>query len=306
MGYGFTLPSNPFDTVVLRIKPTLSPEQEAVHSLYAPLTSFSPEGIYHLSPRTNASSSYPPALIILFNILTATPTELPLLQNNPSARPTLRNSLATHNQLLVALRQKLSAFPREPDLPPCNNSKRRSAKIYRDAQLEILVGAIMESEGIVQDTLSDNPEIITLSSVLSSSEVFKDAIEKCFGTVDEEDLNEEEQGDIVFTLYICWQYILHTQNNQNQSPLWKEWFTRLISSNKYGTTNEREGVKEAGEFVRELYNGVFPAAAGAAPGVFGGEEWTPELLSWGMRVFGGEGVGIWVDEGEEVFVICVE
>lgn len=164
----------------------------------------------------------------------------------------------------------------------------------------------MESESVVGDMLSSDSRAVTLSSIFESSRLFRDTTEKCFGTVDVDELNEEEQGDIVFTLYICWQYILYTQNNQDQSPAWKGWLEKLISSAKYGTTEEKEAVEEAGEFVKELFDSIFPAAAEAGPEVFGGEGWTPELLSWGMRVFGGEGVGVWVEEDEEVFVVCVE
>lgn len=302
MGYGFTLPSNPFDTVVLRINPPLSPEQAAIHSLHP---SSPTPGIYHLSPRTASTSTYPPTLTLLFTIFTATPTELPRLHPSTHATATLRNTLAAHSHLLIALRQKLSAFPHEPALPLCTTAKRRAAKIYRDAQLAILVDAITESEDAVQTILSSHSSAITLSSILESG-IFAAAIEECFGTSSEAELELAEQADLVFTLYICWQYILHLRHDTTQSPLWKKWLAHLVSSAKYGAVDEPETVAEAEEFVRELYEGVFPAAAEAAPAVFGGHEWGMEVLSWGMRVFGGEGVAVWGKEDEEVFVICVE
>lgn len=300
MGYGFTLSSNPFDTVVLRINPPLTPEQQAIHSLHPPSST---PGIYHLSPH---SPTYPPALTHLFTILTATPTELPRLHPSTTASATLRNTLAAHSHLLIALRQKLSAFPREPALPPPTTAKRRAAKTYRDAQLAILVGTITECEDAVQTMLAEHPAATTLSSILSTNSTFTAAIERCFGTDDEAELERAEQADIVFTLYICWQYILHLRHVPTQSAEWKIWIARLVSETKYGATDEAETVAEAEEFVRELYEGVFPAAAEAAPDVFAGGEWTVEVLSWGMRVFGGEGVGVWVCEDVEVFVVCVE
>lgn len=282
MGYGFTLPSNPFDTVVLRIKPALSPAQAALH---ASLSSSPADALHHLTPRTSASpSTLPAALITLFNILTATPTELSLRP----AQTTLRNTLAAHSQLLAALRQKLCCFPREPLLPPCTNARRRAARTYRDAQLAILVAAISETE-LVLRTLCCHPAATTLRSVLATAGPFRDAVEVCFGTADERVLGAGDHADLVVTLYLCWRYILHLRSNSSSSAssgVWGRWLEA------YGPTTETETEPGAEQFVREVWEDVIPAGARAAPAVFAGPEWTPEMLSWGMRVFGGEGVSV--------------
>lgn len=316
MGYGFTLPANPFDTVVLRIKPVLSPAQAALH---AALSSSPADALHHLTPRTSASpSTFPAALIALFNILTATPTELALRP----PQTTLRNTLAAHAQLLAALRQKLCCFPHEPDLPPCSNARRRAARTYRDAQLAILVAAVDETERALR-TLCCHPAATTLRSVLAAAGPFRDAVEVCFGTTDEHVLGAGDHADLVVTLYICWRYIAHLRSNSTSSGsgdgVWARWLQA------YGPTTETETEPGAEQFVREVWEDVVPAGARAAPAVFGGPEWTPEMLSWGMRVFGGEGVSVSVsvcleekegggdgdeeeeeEEEEELFVVFIE
>lgn len=298
MGYGFTLPSNPFDTVVLRIKPALSPTQAALLSVPA-------DAVHHLTPRTPSTpSAFPPALITLFTVLTATPTELAL---RPPPHPTPRNTLATHTQLLAALQKKLCGFPREPEFPPCTGSRRRAARVYRDAQLAVLVAAIGETEDTLR-TLCADPAAVTIGSILAAPGEFRDAVAVCFGTTDERELSEGDHADLVVTLYICWRYVVHVRSGGGSDEgVWARW------KHAYGLVTEKESEAGAEQFVRGVWEDVVPAAARAAPGVFGGAEWTVELLSWGMRVFGGEGVGVCVDgegeegeEGDELFVVFVE
>ncbi|RPB17272.1 SET domain-containing protein [Morchella conica CCBAS932] len=294
MGYGFTLPGNPFDTVVLRFLPVLSPAQESIRALQ-PASPF-PDGIHHLSPR-NPNSLYPASLINLFHLLTATPEELPLLEANPAAETiTLRNTIATHRQLLLAIRRKLDGFPAESTLPPLSNSRRRSAKVYRDTQVSIMTAAVAESEGVIRNILETKREVVvTLESILEDP-VYSAAVEPCFGSVLPLELQMAGHEDLVFTLYLCWRYL-----QRDQLPeAWKKWFGRLLEAGECGNPEDLEEVEE-------LYKALFPAVAGAAPEVFDGEGWTEGLLRWGMRAFGRESIGVRLEGKEaEVVIVCIE
>ncbi|KAH0612261.1 uncharacterized protein H6S33_010313 [Morchella sextelata] len=303
MGYGFTLPSNPFDTVVLRFLPVLSPAQESIRALQ-PASPF-PDGIHHLSPR-NPNSLYPASLLNLFHLLTATADELPLLAAAPAADTiTLRNTIATHRQLLLALRRKLDAFPAESTLPPLSNGRRRAAKVYRDTQVAIMAAAVAESEGVIRGILEAGKEgVVTLESVLGDP-VYAAAVEACFGSVVPLELQMAGHEDLVFTLFLCWRYL-----QRDRLPgAWGRWFARLLEAGECGRPEDVKDDEEEEELeeVGELYKALFPAVVGAAPGVFAGEGWTEGLLRWGMRVFGRESIGVRLEGKEaEVVVVCIE
>lgn len=84
-------------------------------------------------------------------------------------------------------------------------------------------------------------------------------------------------------LYVCWKYI-------SGDSAWRGFFERV------GGPGEKTG-----EEAREVYEGLFPGVAEAAPGVFAGEVWTVGVVGWGMGVFEREGVEV----GGE-WVLCVE
>ncbi|CUS15322.1 unnamed protein product [Tuber aestivum] len=284
MGYGFTLLQNPFDTVLLKFSPPLTPSQ---HSLFG----MSPTGLYHLTPRNRAPenpSIYPPSLLTLIYILTSTPTET---SHIPTARPTKpatkRNEISTHITLLQALLRKHQNFP--PTLPEPRNSKQASAKIYADSQRSLILSAIAESKDIINSHTATS--IIRLQSALGrggTDKAFPAAIESCFGSADVEELAEAGQEDVVFILYLC--HLSLTQQG-----------FRLPAC--------PASSQEATHSARELHEELFPTAANAAPAVFGGEGWTVELLRRGMEAYADMGIRFPEVEGLAVtgeYAVCLE
>lgn len=284
MGYGFTLPQNPFDSVLLKSSPVLTPSQ---HSLLGePLT-----GLYHLTPRNRTPenpSIYPPTLLTLIYILTSTPTEASRMPTRPTKPATKRNEISTHMTLLHALLRKHQNFP--PALPEPQNSKQASAKIYADSQRSIILSAIAESKDIINSHATTSG-LIHLQSALGkggADTVFAAAIESCFGSADVEELTETGQEDVVFILYLC-----HLS----------------LTKQDFHLPAYPADSQEATQSARELHQELFPAVADAAPAVFGGEGWTVELLHRCMEAYADMGIRFPEIEGLTLageYVVCLE
>ncbi|KAG0638467.1 hypothetical protein HOY80DRAFT_967431 [Tuber brumale] len=286
MGYGFTLLQNPFDSVLLKSSPPLTPSQ---HSLLGE----SPTGLYYLTHRnrtTENPSIYPPSLLSLIYILTSTPTEAScMLTTRPTKPATKRNEISTHITLLRALLRKHQNFP--PTLPEPLNSKQASAKIYADSQRSLILSAIAESKDIINSHTTSNC-LIRLKSALGRGEradkAFAAAIESCFGSADVKELTEAGQEDVVFILYLCH---LSLAKQGFQLP--------VCPTHSQGATQSAQ----------ELHEGLFPAAVSAAPAVFGGEGWTVELLHRGMEAYADMGIRFPDIEGLVVageYAVCLE
>ncbi|PWW74526.1 SET domain-containing protein [Tuber magnatum] len=283
MGYGFTLPQNPFDTVLLKSSPPLTPSQQS-------LLGKPPAGLYHLTPRNRTPenpSIYPPSLLTLTYILTSTPAEASRM---PTARPTRpatkRNEISTHITLLRALLRKHQNFP--STLPEPRNSKQASAKIYADSQRSLILSAIAESKDIIN--FHTTTSIIRLQSALGggANKAFAAAIESCFGSADIEELTEAGQEGIVFILYLCHLSLTEQDFQLPACP-----------------TSSQEATYSA----QELHEELFPAAANAAPAVFGREGWTVELLRRGMEAYADMGICFPEVEGLAVageYAVCLE
>ncbi|TGZ78704.1 SET domain-containing protein [Ascodesmis nigricans] len=301
MGYGFSLASNPCDHYPLVINPPLSPSQRKIRTLQLQSLSLPPSDNGQYSITISTSPIIPPSLITLFRLLTATPNELPLLQITPTSPISLRNELSTHSQLLMALRMKLPAITNPLPHPP-KNSRQKFATIYRESQAMILKSALTETKTRLHDIYSTGTSsgaLISLTTALSDP-TFSAAIEACFGTAGESELEEEDQEDIVFVLYICWKY-LHRSEPGNEK--WAQWVERIIRDRVYGTPDD-----EPEEGVDEIFEAIFPAAGEAAPEVFAdpeGGRWCVELVAWALRVFQGEGINaVGVGEADaDVYVI---
>jgi len=287
MGYGFTLLQNPFDSVLLKSSPALTPSQ---HSLLGEL----PTGFYHLTPRNRTPenpSIYPPSLLTLIYILTSNPTEASRMPTRPTKPATKRNEISTHMTLLHALLRKHQNFP--PTLPEPQNSKQASAKIYADSQRSIVLSAIAESKDIINShTTTATCSLIRLQSALrrgrGAHRAFAAAIESCFGSANVEELTEAGQEDVVFILYLCHLSLTEQGFHLPACP-----------------TGSQEAIQSA----RELHRELFPAVANAAPAVFGGEEWTVELLHRCMEAYADMGIRLPEVEGLALagqYVVCLE
>ncbi|RPB02547.1 SET domain-containing protein [Choiromyces venosus 120613-1] len=261
MGYGFTLPENPFDSVLLK-PPRLTPSQLS-------LLGEPPTGLYHLTRRNRTPenpSIYPPSLLSLIYILTSTPSEATRISTHPAKPASKRNEISAHITLLHALLRKYQNFPAPNSLPPPRNSKQASAKIYADSQRSIVLSAIAESKGVIN---SRTASLVRLPAALAEGGAFAEAIEACFGSADEEELTEAGHDDTVHILYLC--YLSLTQSDLFKLP---------------ACPPEEEAMESA----RQLNEELFPIVAAVAPEVFGRAGWTVELLHRGMKAYADMGI----------------
>lgn len=332
LSYGFTIPDNPDDTVVLKFTPPLSGAQKKVRRMQ--VSEADDKGIYYL----HSTNRYPPEqLIQLFHILVAIPREYQILQNCPTSEVvTLRNELASKLQLLNALEAKSARIYRsERELVAENGNKTHEYILtYRNEQLEILSSVIAQLEAEIA-AYQRKPEAITLPRLLAQDKTFRDAIEVCFG--DLETIRQEGLEDRVFVLGLCWKYLqspVKSAFNNSASPLsrtiqnessssshsnktlapstrWPRFFTKMwdfylnpINADP-GDVTETGVTEGAQEEALSLFEDLFPAAADAAPEVFGNHlqgpgGWNAELIRDVTRFYQWEGIEV---EGEYLLFI---
>lgn len=292
MGYGFTIPSNPFDCVALRFSPPLSPQQASIREHqpqpYRPT-------IYELF--LTKSPIFPVSLVSLFHVLTANAVESALLATTPTLSPvSIRNTLATYSQLLLAMKRKLSLF--YPISKSPMTQQQASCEVYRDSQKAILNTAAREAETRIVE-FSKLDAVISLQRALNSDQMFSGAIEKCFGTRNASQLagNEKDgsvgMAEIIFVLFLGWRKITETAS---ESGVWKAWFESLETS--YGVVDETKISSD----IDEIFEQIFVAAPSISPEVFGMGTWTARLLEWCRFAY--------IDRGVEVpgvgWVVCIE
>lgn len=285
-GYGFALADNPSDSLILAFPPRLSGPQMRIRERQ-PQPSI--RNIYHLT----LGGGYPRELTTLFHILTASPSDRPLLEADPAADSiSLRNSMATEFQLLMALKHKLRKFTVEPGEP--RNDRQRAANIYRDGQMAILRAAVKRSEDEIARLLAkhDGKEIFTIETAMRDA-LFAAATDAAFeaGTVSE--LFESEQEDVVLAFFLCWKFLTGDDK-------WKRWFEYIAQFHPFP--------EETGEDIHDLFDRLHPDAAERAPQVFGGDRWTPELLGWAWELYTEEGanVALWDTNGRSLYAISIE
>ncbi|CCX10593.1 hypothetical protein FPQ18DRAFT_6260 [Pyronema domesticum] len=288
-GYGFTIPNNPTDTVTIKFNAPLTPEQDALRSQQ---TQPARPGIYHLRAYNNRA--FPTDLTGLFHILTASPSELPKLEANPSADIiSIRNEMSTMFQLFMAVSQKRMAYG--PELGQPQNDRQRCAAILREGQIGILEYFIQYSGSQLKKLWDENigEKAFTLETVLTD-EQFANAVLACFETRDIEEIIEAEQDDIVFVLYLCWKYLT------SEEPKWRDWFKAM--EQHYPLPEEDEEVDEG---IEEVFDAIFPEAGEAAPNIFGGDKWNASVVEWVMGIYQSEGFNI-ILEGEPMYLISIE
>ena len=247
------------------------------------------KNIYHLTLK----DGYPKELTTLFHILTASPSDRPLLEANPAADSvSLRNRMATEFQLLMALKHKLSKLMADPGEP--RNDRQRAAKVYRDGQQAILLAATKRSEDEIAGLLAlhDGKDIFTIETAMKD-ELFAVATAAAFesGTVSE--LFRAEQEDIVLVFFLCWKFLTGDDK-------WKRWFEYIAKFHHFP--------EEVSEDIQDLFDRLHPDAAERTPEVFGGDGWTPELLGWAWELYTEEGanVALWGSEGHRLYAISIE
>ncbi|KAI9814626.1 MAG: hypothetical protein M1827_003182 [Pycnora praestabilis] len=241
LGYGFCLPSNPFDQVAIKLNMPSNPNHSAIrnqqssyiNSIVSP-NETPPDGYYYIRSPDHYTSGYenvsaelrafPPSLIDNLSILVANDREMGLLQKRPNLHwPTLnggrRNMLALICQLLQVLQRKYNEITWFDHLLPKDptNDKQRNAKIYRDSQISIIRAAInplmYKLRGAVE--IGDHgeviPQLVTLEKALkylkSLDKVtytsFRRGLKLALGTNDIRELREACWAEGVWTLWIC-------------------------------------------------------------------------------------------------------
>lgn len=281
MSYGFAIEDNIDDTVLLKFLPALSGGQ--LHLRRRQILEEQDTGLYHL----HKSSPHPPLpLIHLFHILVANPREIEILQQNPTIEiVSLRNEVATKKQLVFALNAKYNRISDERENPHTNAEQ--FITIYRRGQCDILLDALTMLRNETKQIMS-RPEVYPLAQLLLE-QPFRDGIEACFGDIGE--LAENGLEDKVFVLGLCRKY-LDSLRNSNRQDNWSRFFEKM--GNAYSEHIQTgEGGESQGE-AEEFYDDMFPAAAEAAPEVFGdgGGAWTVGLVTWMMKIYQGEVIEI--------------
>jgi hypothetical protein len=176
MGYGFCIPSNPYDQVALRFRPPLQPAQlDALKQQPSYDTKTHNEGLYfitnprlrdHLWTTREAFLSFHPLLISTFYVLLADPHNLANLTQNKC--PASRLTFLVIDGLFAALTNKLSNITQhDANIPKLTTNRRqRNAQLYRISQIQILDEAVRPFERRVSRAL-DTGELLTLQTGFS-------------------------------------------------------------------------------------------------------------------------------------------
>jgi len=285
-GYGFALLDNPSDSLILAFSPRLSEPQMRIRE-HQPQPSI--ENIYHLT----LDGGYPEELTTLFHILTASPSDRPLLEANPAASSvSIRNSMATEFQLLMALKHKLGKFMVGPG--EAKNQRQHVAKIYREGQKAILLAAVKRSEEEIARLLAqhDGKEIFTIETAMKDKQ-FAEATGAAFNSHTVAELFQNEQEDVVLAFFLCWKFMTGDYK-------WKRYFDHMAKFHPFP--------QEASDDIQDLFDRLHPDAADRAPEVFGGDLWTPLLLglAWELYTEEGANVALWEAEGHNLYAVSIE
>ncbi|KAK1814118.1 hypothetical protein LTR12_011476 [Friedmanniomyces endolithicus] len=248
MGYGFCTPDNPYDTVMLTLKPPpedLQKELSRVHLGY-----FSAGEQWSSERATFRLRRLPPAgteaerifqdlpeplLELLLYILRCERglpfefQELPLeyLTTSPTGRHYLPHVARMIVQSLVPKLQKLQDVALHANDP--SNNKQRQAGIYRSGQIKIIQATIAGlrtfTRSLLKPPMVPGPRFVTLEGLLqlwshrASAETvipFIAGIEAVSGTADVDQLRQAGWEEDVMILLICYIYLEATRPGQGR------------------------------------------------------------------------------------------
>ncbi|KZF19202.1 SET domain-containing protein [Xylona heveae TC161] len=339
LGYGFCLPSNPFDQFSLKLRlpnfgpiSIIRPLLEA--SEHTSVTKDMIEGIYfvrgtnHFTKGYESSvpeySAFPPELRAIFSILVANPDELNRMQANaaknrfPTDGISGRMQLAVMNQLLMALRRKYAAIvqhdARLPQKPA--NACQEKAKVYRDGQIQILRETIGRLERRLKLATRSNEggpgseELLTLDNALQflrhawrdAYDDLKRLLKDTFGTANIRELREAGWEEGVWAIWLC--AVRHQIEKRHINSVDGEQTSPYSSK----LTGWLRGLDEAGAL--ELSNaGHDPSEEEAVMELLGlvqsnEQPWlqgslNADLVRWASRVVGDAGFKVLFDERDE-------
>lgn len=196
LGYGFTVPNNPFDhfSVTVRLPaglsltefrtPTPPPTNGGPPYNVVPLKSRDPELKCYIfkpeHPRAKDAKSFETSLFSIdlldaISVLRATDREWQLMHNfkktyfaeglEKGRFEDSRNLLATMSQLLIECKARLKALQNTDPSTPSRNLKQIFARIYRESQVDILQVAVCLCEFVLRRATGQNEDSRTLQTV---------------------------------------------------------------------------------------------------------------------------------------------
>ncbi|MCJ1391110.1 hypothetical protein MMC18_003972 [Xylographa bjoerkii] len=301
------------------------------------LSGWSPD-MFFLWPADNTSFyTANQALVDTFSILVANDRELRSLQVSPSRFwiPSPSTSL-THNRLkltcslLAELQRKHTDITtHSPSLPPypANNRQFHAAR-YRRSQLHILETNIHSLKTILQAANSPTTRLVRLEDILAKPTPpqpnhLRAAVHQIFGTRQPRKIHELEHEDLVFTLWLCSEWLLRAQPcppATSFQALVHRWLRSLETSygappsaqhspvahaspaggSTGGDDDDDDDAQREDAIIAASYLAVVKVVAEAAPAsVFADERWSTEFLEWGVRIVQEEGLVLPSGAGEE-------
>ncbi|KAK0250918.1 hypothetical protein B0A54_07844 [Friedmanniomyces endolithicus] len=248
MGYGFCIPDNPYDTVMLTLKPPpedLQKDLSRVHPGYftageqwsSERATFRLRRLAPAGPEAERifQNLPEPLLELLLYILRwerGLPfefQELPLkyLTTRPTGRHYLPHVARMIVQSLMPRLQKLQDVASHADDP--RNNKQRQAGIYRSGQIEIIQATIAGlrtfTRSLLKPPMVPGPRFVTLEGLLqlwshrASAETaipFIAGIEAVSGTADVDQLRQAGWEEDVMILLLCYIYLEATRPGHSQ------------------------------------------------------------------------------------------
>lgn len=309
LAYGFCIEDNVADSAALKIKVPIDflPELEKQGVKLPQLNDYTTSVVRQAIPEQSTSSTVdykkfedgllffitvdnvPENLIKLFQCLVRNTWE-----ESQKSTITLRMKLAGLNQLRQAIESK-SDILSNIKLPATSTSRNiATISIYLQSQRKIFNGAIKTIKRLEKKILTDpksKNNLITLKSVYKKDKKFQQALLICLGISSYEQILDSEFQDQFWLLYLirCYnrnEYInIEDEENvdedgddENYLPEWiyKE-FCKISSESSGNTPAEIMQYKD-------LYLGLIPQLAQAAPEVFGRGKWRVDELIYSAKL----------------------
>lgn len=335
LGYGFCIANNPFDTVMLTLKPPPEELQQALRKTHSGY--FAQDGTWSgdkatfrlkrmLAPETftditSAFDQLPEGLLDLLTQIVRFDRGLPFEQvDDPAAYLKDPNSHGRRYLPFVARMIVTSLAPKyqklqatSATLPPTpENAIQAQAKIYRDAQIEILEGTISglkASLRILRPPYAKAARLVTLDEAVvlmdeSMSKDFLAGVRANARTSDVEQLRLAGWEEDAWVLLLCYAWLWTSSNPSEEmvkahiDELEAEYHAESLAT---GSSDSVEGGEsdEAGDLMN-----IVKTAAERLPGsLWADERWSERFIAgFGGRVLKNESFMMMVpseDGGEE-------
>jgi hypothetical protein len=336
MGYGFCAPNNPYDGLLLAMRPPPSPLQQMLsitHPEYFKETGEwnSEAATFRLlhaklqetrdaSPFDQAWGCVPAPLAELFCYVVQLERGVDIapiedaeeyLYRGEGKRYLPRIALYIMMSLIPKISKLEEANEKLPSAP--TNQRQASVKIYRDLQYEV-INTIQERmanylKDLQPETVSSTagPAIWTFEDAVDLLELEMPAAHKSFmsgvkyvtGTTKLRKLRGSEHEEYLWTILLCFIYLAHSTSSSSPTPsLTSQWMLSLVD--EYGTPNLQASNpdEEQDEEATEYLDRVKKAAMFLPGSLWTSEAWTADfVLDFGMRI--SKSQGTYMDIGDE-------